>query len=147
MPAGAQAVQVPEGANYYTHLSALACLLALARDERASGELAVNSAQAMCLRGENLLAAALRMEVGVCRHDFGPEHKANMHAVSELLTVQLATARTTRRLTRESLSGADDLIRACTHAAAAFQADHGQLAEAHANTSHAAKTREAYQPL
>ena len=107
----------------------------------------MSAAEAMCVRAENLLEAALHMEIGVYRHDFGAEHKANMHTVSELLTRQLAAARATRRSARESLSATADIIASATCAATAFERDHGQLAEAHATAPHAAKTREAYQPL
>jgi hypothetical protein len=93
------------------------------------------------------MAAVEQMAVGLAAQDFGEVHVANMTTLHELLARHVAQARAAEHAAGESLATSEQLIEMCVNAANVFQRDHGQLAEAHANAPHAAKTREAYQPL
>jgi hypothetical protein len=136
-----------EGANYDAHLHNLNVLAKEARAEYSSAELTLASASAARQRAEHAMAAVEQMAAGLAAQDFGETHVGNMASLHEMLARQVEQSRTAEHAAQESLATSEHLIELCTSAAAVFQRDHGQLAEAHANAPHAAKTREAYQPM
>jgi hypothetical protein len=150
VPVGAVSISAPvlmEGANYGAHLHNLNVIAKEARAEYASAELSLASASAARQRAEHAMAAVEQMAVGLAAQDFGETHVSNMASLHELLARHVAQARAAEQAAQESLATSEQLIELCTAAANVFQRDHGQLAEAHANAPHAAKTREAYQPM
>jgi hypothetical protein len=136
-----------EGANYGAHLHNLGVIGKEARAEYASAELTLASAAAARQRAEHAMNAIEQMAVGLAAQDFGESHVANMTTLHELLARHVAQARAAEHAAQDSLATSEQLIEMCANAAAVFQRDHGQLAEAHASAPHAARTREAYQPL
>jgi hypothetical protein len=136
-----------EGANYGAHLHNLGVIAKEARAEYASAELTLASACAARQRAEHAMNAIEQMAVGLAAQDFGESHVGNMASLHELLARHVAQARAAEHAATESLATSEQLIEMCVNAAAVFQRDHGQLAEAHATAPHAARTREAYQPM
>ena len=136
-----------EGANYHAHLHNLNVIAKEARHEYSSAELTLASASAARQRAEHSMAAVELMAAGLAAQDFGDVHVGNMASLQELLARHVEHARTAERAAQESLATSEQLIEVCMATAAAFERDHGQLAEAHASAPHAAKTREAYQPM
>jgi hypothetical protein len=142
-PVGASMLM--EGANYDAHLHNLGFLLRQAQREYTAAELTLASAAATRKRAENDIAAAEQMATALASQDFGGEHVANMVALQELLAVQVAAARAAHEAAFESTLANEHVIEVCAAAESAFRRDHQQLAEAHADAPHAARTREAYQ--
>ena len=136
-----------EGANYDAHLHNLNVIAKEARAEYSSAELTLASASAARQRAEHAMNAVEQMAAGLAAQDFGEVHVGNMASLHEMLSRHVAQAQAAERAASESLATSEQLIEMCVSSATVFQRDHGQLAEAHANAPHAAKTREAYQPL
>jgi hypothetical protein len=136
-----------EGANFDAHLHNLEVIAKEATHEYNSAELTLASASAARQRAEHAMTAVEQMAVGLAAQDFGDAHVGNMATLHDLLSRQVAQARTAEHAAQESLATAEQVITVCVAAAATFKRDHGQLAEAHASAPHAAKTREAYQPM
>ena len=136
-----------EGANYHAHLHNLQVIAREAQHEYHSAELTLASASAARQRAEYSMAAVEQMAAGLAAQDFGAVHVGNMASLHELLARHVEHARTAERAAQESLATSEQLIQVCLATAAAFQRDHAGLAEAHASAPHAAKTREAYQPM
>jgi hypothetical protein len=136
-----------EGANYHAHLHNLQVIAREAQHEYHSAELTLASASAARQRAEYSMAAVEQMATGLAAQDFGEVHVGNMATLHELLARHVQHARTAEHAAQESLATSEQLIEVCMATAATFQRDHGQLAEAHAAAPHAAKTREAYQPM
>jgi hypothetical protein len=139
------ASQLLEGANYDAHRYNLGFLLLQAQREYASGELTLAAATATRQRAEYDMAAAEQMSANLTVQDFGVEHVHYMTDLGETLAAQVFAARDAENAARDALATNEHIIEVCVTAEAAFRRDHGQLAEAHANAPHAAKTREAYQ--
>ena len=150
IPVGSSSISAPllmEGANYDAHLHNLGVLAKEARAEYSSAELTLASASAARQRAEHDMAAVEQMASGLAAQDFGDLHVGNMASLHEMLARQVAQARQAEQAAQETLATSEQVIELCVSSAAVFQRDHGQLAEAHASAPHAAKTREAYQPL
>ena len=149
VPVGASinAPVLMEGANFHAHLHNLQIIAKEAQHEYHSAELTLASASAARQRAEHAMTAVEQMAAGLAAQDFGDAHVDNMASVHELLARHVEHARTAERAAQESLATSEQLIEMCLATAATFQRDHGQLAEAHASAPHAAKTREAYQPM
>ena len=139
----AMAQMQSEVVTYDTHVHNLTVLQGEARAEYEAAELGREAAEAVARRAEQDAQHAEAMMAGLAAADFGQKHVANMATLQELFANQVQVSRNLRASTAALMEQSEALIAEAERARREFEADHRQLAEAHADAPHAAK-REGY---
>jgi hypothetical protein len=132
--------------NYHAHLHNLEVLAQEAIFEMQAAQLAATAANTARQRAGNAVAAIEQIVVGLTTQDFGQEHVARMFALQEQLQHQAQLAAASEAAAYAAIESAAQVAVGAQAAAEAFRRDHQLLAEAHAASPYAARTREAYQP-
>lgn len=135
-----------EVVTYETHVRNLTVLQNEARAEFEAAELAWEAAGSAKNRATADAQHVEQITAGLAAADFGPKHVANMAQVQELIAAQVQAATALQRAAAALMEQAEVIEASSERARREFEADHRQLAEAHAEAAHAAK-REGYAQL